>query len=71
MEESGGQRINHMRTEQFLDTPGNTLGVSCPYCLQMFDEGISSKGIQDSKQAKDLAEIVAESVGVEEVEGAG
>jgi len=71
MEESGGQRINHMRTDQFLETPGDTLAVSCPFCLQMFDEGISSKGLQDSKQAKDLAEIVAESVSEGEVTGAG
>lgn len=71
MEESGGQRINHMRTDQFLETPGDTLAVSCPFCLQMFDEGISSKGLQDSKQAKDLAEIVAESLGEGEETGEG
>jgi hypothetical protein len=37
----------------------------------MFDEGISSKGLQDSKQAKDLAEIVAESLGEGEETGEG
>ena len=68
MEESQGKRINHARTEQFLDTKGDTLGVSCPFCLQMFEEGIGSKGVQESKQTKDLLEIVAESVGVGEVD---
>ena len=66
MEDSGGQRINHMRTEQFLETKGDTLGVSCPFCYQMFQEGITAKGVQDTKQAKDLLEILAESVGVDE-----
>ena len=34
--------------------------VSCPFCLQMFEEGISAKGQQDSKRARDLIEIVDE-----------
>ena len=63
IEESGGKRINHARTEQFLATEGNTLGVSCPFCLQMFEEGIGSLGVQDTKQTKDLLEVLAESVG--------
>ena len=63
VEESGGQRINHARTEQFLATEGNTLGVSCPFCLQMFEEGIGSLGVQDTKQTKDLLEVLVESVG--------
>ncbi len=65
MSDSGGQRINHMRTDQFLETKGNTLGVSCPFCLQMFKDGITAKGVQETKQTKDLVEIVAESVGVD------
>ena len=63
MEESGGQRINHARTEQFMDTSGDTLGVSCPFCLQMFEEGIASLGAEGTKQTKDLLEVLAESVG--------
>ena len=42
MEESRGRRINHIRTDQFLETGGDTVGVSCPFCLQMFEEGIES-----------------------------
>lgn len=62
MEDSGGQRINHMRTDQFLGTRGNTLGVSCPFCYQMFQEGIGSRGAGEAKETRDLLEIVAESV---------
>jgi Fe-S oxidoreductase len=62
VEDSGGKRINHMRTEQFLETKGDTIGVSCPFCFQMFQEGITSKGLQETKQTKDLLEILAESL---------
>ena len=62
MEESRGPRVNHVRTEQFLETGADTVGVSCPFCLQMFDEGISAKGLEDQKQAKDLIELVDESI---------
>ena len=62
MEESRGPRINHVRTDQFLETDADTVGVSCPFCLQMFVEGIESKGLQGEKQARDLVEILAESL---------
>ena len=39
MDESRGERINHVRTEQFLETDADTVGVSCPFCLQMLEEG--------------------------------
>ena len=63
MEESRGRRVNHVRTEQFLETGGDTIGVSCPFCLQMFEEGIGSKGLQNDKSARDLLELLAESLG--------
>jgi Fe-S oxidoreductase len=63
MEESGGQRINHVRTEQFLDTEADIIGVSCPYCLQMFEEGISAEQLETQKKARDLLEILDESLG--------
>jgi Fe-S oxidoreductase len=62
VEEEGGQRVNHVRTDQFLETGAKTVGVSCPFCLQMMTEGISAKGKADTAQAKDLLELLAESV---------
>ena len=59
MEESG-ERVNHIRTDHFLETDTDTVAVSCPFCLQMFEEGISAKGQQGSKRARDLIEIVDE-----------
>ena len=62
MEESKGPRINHVRTEQFFETNAQTVGVSCPFCLQMFEEGIGSLGSDVPKRARDLLEILDESL---------
>ena len=62
VEEEGGKRINHIRTEQFLETGTQVVGVSCPFCLQMFEEGIGAKNQNDQKKAKDLIEILDESL---------
>ncbi len=62
IEESAGQRINHARTEQFFETDAPIVGVSCPFCLQMFEEGIGSLGEESRKDARDLIEVLDESL---------
>jgi Fe-S oxidoreductase len=63
IEESRGRRVNHVRTDQFLETDADTVAVSCPFCLQMFVEGIGSNEAAAGKQAKDLLELLDESLG--------
>ncbi len=65
IEESKGQKINHARTEQFFETDAKTVAVSCPFCLQMFEEGIGSLGREGQVQARDLLEILDESLSTE------
>ena len=62
IEESQGERVTHARTDQFLDTEADTVGVSCPFCVQMMTEGIQSKGLDSEKEAKDVLEILADSL---------
>ena len=62
IEESKGPRINHVRTQQFLETGATTVGVSCPFCLQMFEEGIGSVASESNAQARDLLEVLDESL---------
>lgn len=62
IEESRGRRVNHIRTEQFLETGADTVGVSCPFCLQMFEEGIGSVETSGNAKAKDLLELLDESL---------
>ena len=64
LEENQGTRINHMRTDQFLETGADTVAVSCPFCLQMFDEGLSSRDESKKRKAVDLIELIDQSTSV-------
>ena len=57
-----GKRINHLRFDQLMRTGANTTVSSCPYCLIMFDDAVKFHDLDESVQAKDIAEIVAESL---------
>lgn len=57
-----GKRINHIRFEQLMRTGADAAGTSCPYCLTMFDDAIKFHDLDDSVQAKDIAEFIAESL---------
>ncbi len=60
-EQKKGERINEMRTEQAIDTKAQIVATACPYCLQMFEDGIKSKAVEESLQVMDIAELVASS----------
>ncbi len=60
--EEEGTRVNHIRTDQFLETGADSVAVSCPFCLQMMEEGIGAKGEADNKSAKDVLELLVESL---------
>jgi Fe-S oxidoreductase len=58
MEESPEHRLNLNRVREALTKTPDTIAVSCPYCLTMFEDGL-----KDEKAAKvqvaDIAEILA------------
>jgi Fe-S oxidoreductase len=56
MEEHLGKRINSERTEEAISTGADTLGVACPYCLIMLDDGAKAKG--GELRVLDVAQIV-------------
>jgi len=62
MEENIGKRINLERTQQALETNPSTIAVSCPYCMNMFEDGLKAEKVADKVNVKDIAEIVAESL---------
>jgi Fe-S oxidoreductase len=61
-EQPGTTKINQMRLEDVLKTKAETVVTACPYCLQMFEDGIEHKGIKDSLKARDLVELVEASM---------
>jgi Fe-S oxidoreductase len=57
-EEHTGSRINLERVAEALSTNPDTICVSCPYCLTMFEDGLKDSG-KGTVKVKDLAELVA------------
>ncbi|MFQ5880663.1 MAG: hypothetical protein ACE5IZ_10895, partial [Dehalococcoidia bacterium] len=62
--ESRGQRINHARTEEAATTGAEIIAVACPFCMQMFEEGVGSvpAAAEKGMQVLDIAELMAMSV---------
>ena len=61
LEEHIGRRINEVRTEQAIETKAQIVATACPFCLQMFEDGIKTKAAEESLKVMDIAELVAES----------
>src|SRR5438093_8407389 len=64
MEEHLGKRVNMERTEEAISTGADTLGVACPYCLIMLDDG--AKATRDAIRVEDVAQVVARGVGADD-----
>ncbi|MCD6300207.1 MAG: hypothetical protein J7L78_03435, partial [Dehalococcoidales bacterium] len=55
------KRISEMRIEQVLETRAGIVATACPFCLQMFDDAIKAKAVEESLKVIDIAELVAQS----------
>jgi len=58
-EESLGKRINHLRTDEVIQSQASTAATSCPFCQTMLRDGLKDKGRTDIR-VKDIAELIAE-----------
>ena len=56
-EQKSGERINVMRTDQAIATAARTVATGCPYCLQMFQDGIKTREAEEIIQVKDISEV--------------
>ena len=59
MEEKMGKRINLERVQEALKLNPDTIGVCCPYCMTMFEDGVKDEKVTNKVKVLDLAEIVA------------
>jgi Fe-S oxidoreductase len=59
MEEHIGTRINLNRVKEALALKPDTLCVSCPYCMTMFEDGLKDVNAEQVR-VRDVAEVVAE-----------
>jgi Fe-S oxidoreductase len=62
MDDKPEKRINHTRFEQVKGCGAKTAAVSCPFCIQMFDDAIGALDPDQTIEAKDIAELVADAL---------
>jgi len=60
-EEPGTERVNHVRTDQLLETKPDVVSTGCPFCMRMLTDGLADKERADVRQL-DVAEMLWESV---------
>jgi Fe-S oxidoreductase len=60
VEESKGKRINVARTEEAYSTGASVIATACPFCIQMFEDGIPTVQPDEDKRMKtlDIAELL-------------
>jgi Fe-S oxidoreductase len=60
VEETQGQRINHARSQEAQDTGASIVATNCPFCVQMFEDGVAAVEPDEGKRARpmDLAELL-------------
>lgn len=60
MEDSKGKRINVARTEEAYSTGAQIIATACPFCIQMFEDGIPTVQPDEDKRMKsfDVAELL-------------
>jgi len=63
-EEHEGERINRVRVKQLQEANPEMIASACPFCLQMNKDGIAELDLTESLKTKDIAELLAESIGV-------
>ena len=66
LEEAEGDRINHLRTEEAIETSVSTVVTACPYCMTMLSDGAKDKG--EAFAVLDLAEVLVKEAGARQGE---
>jgi Fe-S oxidoreductase len=57
-EENTGTRISEMRVRQAQETGAKIVATACPFCMQMFEDAVKSRGCEDTLKVADIAELV-------------
>lgn len=63
--EKGNKEIFIERTEEALETGAGIIATACPFCMVMLTDGLKYKNREEDVRNLDLAEIVAEALGLQ------
>lgn len=64
-QEESGTRVNHLRAAEAANTGAEIVATACPFCIQMFEDGIPTVQPDEEKRtirAFDIAELLEVSV---------
>jgi Fe-S oxidoreductase len=64
-QEESGTRVNHLRAAEAANTGAQVVATACPFCIQMFEDGIPA--VQPNEETRtikafDIAELLEVSV---------
>jgi len=63
--EKGEKEIFLERTEDAISTGAKIIATACPFCMTMITDGLKYKNREDELQNLDIAEIVAQCLGLQ------
>ncbi len=58
----GKEQVNYIRLEQLTRNQPQTLAMSCPFCMVMFEDAAKNTGRDETLQRRDIAELLLEAV---------
>ena len=58
----GREKINHRRTQHAIDTGADVIATACPFCAQMFEDGVRVKDKGDTMRVLDLSEMIIQTL---------
>ncbi|MEX2372679.1 MAG: (Fe-S)-binding protein, partial [Dehalococcoidia bacterium] len=63
-EEVGERRVNHVRSEEAMNTGAEQLISNCPFCIQMFEDGVPAVHPEEEGRIRpfDIAELLEDAV---------
>jgi Fe-S oxidoreductase/nitrate reductase gamma subunit len=59
IEENSGKRISDVRIEDVVDVKADIVATACPFCMQMLEDAIKGKGLDESLKDLDIAELIS------------
>ena len=62
MEGWGKEQVNYIRLEQLTQSEPQTLAVSCPFCMVMFEDAAKNTGRDAALRRRDVAELLLDAV---------
>lgn len=59
METPKEERFGVLRIKEAISTGANVIATSCPYCIQMLEDGRTALGVEDKIMVMDVSEILS------------